>query len=87
MFSGKSLPIAATNAVFVKILDETGTSATASTSWATETVTVSSEGSYKFVFVAVFKFIKFLFELYPKVYKFKAKGLGILPGSEVKGDI
>ncbi|MDG2356629.1 MAG: cadherin domain-containing protein [Paracoccaceae bacterium] len=37
---------------FVKILDETGSSASASTSWATETVTVSSEGSYKFVFVA-----------------------------------
>ena len=37
---------------FLKILDETGTSASATTSWATETATVTAEGSYKFVFVA-----------------------------------
>ena len=37
---------------FLKILDETGTSASATTNWATETATVTAEGSYKFVFVA-----------------------------------
>lgn len=35
-----------------KILDETGNSTSASTSWATKSITVSQAGTYKFVFVA-----------------------------------
>ncbi|MEM7579165.1 MAG: DUF4347 domain-containing protein, partial [Cyanobacteria bacterium P01_A01_bin.80] len=34
------------------ILDETGSSETASTAWATETITVSQAGEYRFVFVS-----------------------------------
>jgi Ca2+-binding RTX toxin-like protein len=36
----------------VTILDQTGDSATATTTWATETVTITQEGQYKFVFVS-----------------------------------
>ncbi|MFL2802104.1 MAG: cadherin domain-containing protein [Paracoccaceae bacterium] len=37
---------------FVEILNETGSSGGATTSWATETVTVTNPGSYRFVFVS-----------------------------------
>ncbi len=41
------------NNAFVTILDDTGNDSTRkNTSWATETVTINTEGSYKFVFVA-----------------------------------
>ena len=37
---------------FVEILNETGSSGSATTSWATETVTITNPGSYRFVFVS-----------------------------------
>ena len=40
------------NNAFVEILNATGSSASATTSWATESVTVTNPGSYRFVFVA-----------------------------------
>jgi hypothetical protein len=41
----------------------------------------------KLILVAVFKFVKFFELSKPNVYKFKANGLGIRPGSVVRGDI